>query len=163
MLSQLEPSTRYMKFGPILLIFYFGIGGYFEFSKFELQLPTFLLNANVLLQISYLTSPVWAIDIIERNVVSMKGVHLLISKKKNIALYYENVNLSSDYSCVYLVDESYHEINLPDTFNSHQYKILSHDITAWREITPCNNIDKPLVVYRFSGNIMTSITTLHTK
>ena len=23
------------------------------------------------------------------------------------------------------------------------------------EITPCNKIDKPLVVYRFSGNVMT--------
>ena len=28
------------------------------------------------------------------------------------------------------------------------------------EITPCNKIDKPLVVYRFSGNVMTSIITL---
>ena len=28
------------------------------------------------------------------------------------------------------------------------------------EITPCNKICKPLVVYRFSGNVMTSITTL---
>ena len=27
------------------------------------------------------------------------------------------------------------------------------------EITPCNKIDKQLVVYRFSGNVMTSITT----
>ena len=25
---------------------------------------------------------------------------------------------------------------------------------------PCNKIDKPLVVYRFSGNVMTFITTL---
>ena len=27
---------------------------------------------------------------------------------------------------------------------------------------PCNKIDKPLVVYRFAGNVMTSITTLRT-
>ena len=26
---------------------------------------------------------------------------------------------------------------------------------------PCNKIDKPLVVYRFSGNVMTSIIKLH--
>ena len=26
---------------------------------------------------------------------------------------------------------------------------------------PCNKIDKPLVVYRFTGNVMTSIITLH--
>ena len=30
------------------------------------------------------------------------------------------------------------------------------------EITPCNKISKPLVVYRFTGNVMTSITTLRT-
>ena len=40
--------------------------------------------------------------------------------------------------------------------------ILSYDIGSGSEITPCNKIDKPLVVYRFSGNVMTSITTLHT-
>ena len=28
------------------------------------------------------------------------------------------------------------------------------------EITPCNKVDKPLVVYRFSGNVMTFITML---
>ena len=27
---------------------------------------------------------------------------------------------------------------------------------------PCNKIDKPLVVNRFFGNVVTSITTLHT-
>ena len=39
---------------------------------------------------------------------------------------------------------------------------LSHDVASGSEITPCNKIDKPLVVYRFTGNIMTSITTLRT-
>ena len=29
-------------------------------------------------------------------------------------------------------------------------------------ITPCNKINKPLVIYKFLGNVMTSITTLHT-
>ena len=28
---------------------------------------------------------------------------------------------------------------------------LSHDIASESEITPCNKIDKPLVVYRFSN------------
>ena len=28
---------------------------------------------------------------------------------------------------------------------------------------PCNKIDKPLVVYIFTGNVMTSITTSRTK
>ena len=39
---------------------------------------------------------------------------------------------------------------------------LSNNDTSGSGITPCNKIDKPLVVYRFSGNIMTYITTLHT-
>ena len=39
---------------------------------------------------------------------------------------------------------------------------IYHDITSGSEITPCNKIDKPLVVYRFLGNVMTSITTLCT-
>ena len=39
---------------------------------------------------------------------------------------------------------------------------LSYDVASGSEITPCNKIDKPLVVYRFTGNVMTSIATLHT-
>ena len=39
---------------------------------------------------------------------------------------------------------------------------LSYDVVSGSEITPCNKMDKALVVYRFSGNIMTSITTLRT-
>ena len=35
---------------------------------------------------------------------------------------------------------------------------LSYDVTSGREITPCNKIDKPLVVYRFTGSVMTAIT-----
>ena len=34
---------------------------------------------------------------------------------------------------------------------------LSYDVASGSEITPCNKICKPLVVYRFSGNVMTSI------
>ena len=42
------------------------------------------------------------------------------------------------------------------------YHFLSYDVPSGSEITPCNKIDKPLVVYRFMGNVMTSITTLRT-
>ena len=38
--------------------------------------------------------------------------------------------------------------------------ILSIDVASGSEITTCNKIDKPLVVYRFTGNVMTSITKL---
>ena len=37
---------------------------------------------------------------------------------------------------------------------------LSHDVASGSKITPCNKIDKPLVVYIFSGHVMASITTL---
>ena len=40
--------------------------------------------------------------------------------------------------------------------------ILSYDFASGSEITPCNEIDKSLVVYRFKGNVMTSITTSRT-
>ena len=32
---------------------------------------------------------------------------------------------------------------------------LSYDVVSGSEITPCNKIDKLLVDYRFSGNVMT--------
>ena len=35
---------------------------------------------------------------------------------------------------------------------------LSYDVEPGSEIKPCIKIDKPLVVYRFTGNVMTSIT-----
>ena len=42
------------------------------------------------------------------------------------------------------------------------YLNLSYDVASGSEITPCNKICKPLVVYRLSGNVITSITTLRT-
>ena len=39
---------------------------------------------------------------------------------------------------------------------------LSYDVASGSDITPCNKIDKPLVVYRFTGNVLTSIATLRT-
>ena len=45
----------------------------------------------------------------------------------------------------------------------HTFKLfLSYDVAFLSEITPRNKIDKPLVVYRFTGNVLTSITTLRT-
>ena len=42
------------------------------------------------------------------------------------------------------------------------HHFITHDIASGSEITPCNKIDKPLVVYRFSGNVMTSKAALRT-
>ena len=39
---------------------------------------------------------------------------------------------------------------------------LSYDVASRSEITPCNKSIKPLVVYRFTGNVWTSITALCT-
>ena len=40
------------------------------------------------------------------------------------------------------------------------YYDLSYDVASESEIRPRNKIDKPLVVYRFTGNVMMSKTTL---
>ena len=42
------------------------------------------------------------------------------------------------------------------------YIVLAYDVASRSEITPCNKICKPLVVYRFTGNVITSITSLRT-
>ena len=42
------------------------------------------------------------------------------------------------------------------------YFKLSYDVAPGSEIMSCIKIDKPLVVYRFSGNVMTSIIVLRT-
>ena len=47
-------------------------------------------------------------------------------------------------------------------FKMYMLQKVSYHMTSGSEITPCNKICKPLVVYRFSGNVMTSITTLRT-
>ena len=38
--------------------------------------------------------------------------------------------------------------------------ILSHEVASGSDITLCNKFDKPLVDYRFTGNVMASILTL---
>ena len=43
------------------------------------------------------------------------------------------------------------------------YTALSHDDTSGIEITPCNIINKPLVVYRLVRNMMSIITLLKSK
>ena len=55
-----------------------------------------------------------------------------------------------------------HSINRRSYLSAHVLLNLSYDVASGSEITPCNKICKPLVVYRFSGKVMTSITTLRT-
>ena len=40
-----------------------------------------------------------------------------------------------------------------------KHMISLHDVAPGSDKTPCNKIDKPLMVYRFGGNLMTSIIT----
>ena len=49
-----------------------------------------------------------------------------------------------------------------DVFSQGELHNLSYDVVSGSEITPCNKIDKPLVVYRLTGNVMTSIIALLT-
>ena len=66
--------------------------------------------------------------------------------------------LFANVQCVYFVCTKNQE---PTT-----KALLSYDVASESKIARKNNamqkIDKPLVVYRFSGNVMTSITTLRT-
>ena len=39
----------------------------------------------------------------------------------------------------------------PASVKALKIPILSHDVAPGSDITPCNKIDKPLVVYRFSN------------
>ena len=41
-------------------------------------------------------------------------------------------------------------------------KFSSYDVASQSEIMSCNKIDIPPVVYGFTGNVMTSITTSRT-
>ena len=69
-------------------------------------------------------------------------------------------------TCSLHKDISYHSSfleNLSD-YETHTgiKMLLSYDVASGSEITLCNEICKALVVYRFTGNVMTSITTLCT-
>ena len=60
------------------------------------------------------------------------------------------------YSCT---SKKYNKFGVSKYIKSVQ-QFLSYDVAAGSEIRPCNKIDKPLVVYRYSGNVMTSTTKL---
>ena len=46
------------------------------------------------------------------------------------------------------------EYSLPASVTEFHARLsIAHDVVSGSEKTPCNKIDKPLVVYRFLGNI----------
>ena len=75
----------------------------------------------------------------------------------------EFISLTRGFTCSY---EST-LIKMPHCWKSHVMAqvilYLSYDDASGSEITPCNKICKPLVVYRFTGNVITFITTLRTR
>ena len=53
------------------------------------------------------------------------------------------------FSQIYAALASFYNV----TKNCKPYPFLSHDVTSESDITPCIKIDKPLVVYRFTGKL----------
>ena len=47
-------------------------------------------------------------------------------------------------------------VNYMVCFYMSTYHMTSHDVTSGSDITLCNKIDKPLMVYIFSENVMQS-------
>ena len=85
--------------------------------------------------------------------LNFRSFHLYYSQNRSALL----CKLKRDNSLLTIYSVNYFTmlIAIADLF-------LSYDVASGSEITPCNEIDKPLVVYRFTGNVMTSIATLRT-
>ena len=47
-----------------------------------------------------------------------------------------------------------HNCSVSNAVNAVKFYTLSYDVRSGSEITPCIKINKPLVVYRFWGNVM---------
>ena len=88
------------------------------------------------------------------------------TKRKNLLVY---KGLAIDYTAI-VSSKMQEQMTKYTTLSANGSKnvcnrytlILSYDVSSGNEITSCSKIDKPLVDYRFSGNVMTSVTTLHT-
>ena len=95
-------------------------------------------------------------------------VDMMYKKFENVKYGRIDVLKCSALSLSYKGEELSMLVLLPDTNdglsiledNLSAYQLLSYDVASGSEITPCNKMCKPLVVYRFTGNVMTSITTL---
>ena len=89
-----------------------------------------------------------------------------------LGTYYNTIDTHSKLQChmqIFNVLAGYACLKLHDMNPQRQifwrrcpYSNLSYDVASGSEITPFNKIDKPLVVYRFTGKVMTFITTLRT-
>ena len=101
---------------------------------------------------------------------------------KTVGDFYERQNCFMDY--IALMKESYtracntkiSNVNIAGYFNFNMSQNVTnkmselileyyhnYDVACGSELSPCNKIDKTLVVYRFSGNVMRSIMYIMTK
>ena len=55
-------------------------------------------------------------------------------------------------SVLFALIKIYTEKEIQNIFGN--YNLLSYDVTSESEIMPCIKMDKPLVVYNFSGKVM---------
>ena len=70
-------------------------------------------------------------------------------------------NIASVFNCVAVGLRVLYSQCIPLSFMITEIPIY-HNMTSRLEVMSCNKIDKLLVIYSFSGNVMTSITTLRT-
>ena len=103
----------------------------------------------------------FVLKILNRNKIltSIKGHNSVTNSKTNMTG--ENSNLDLVNVNAFIKNGQILSICSKD-FEQKRNSNLSYDVASGSEITPCNKICKPLVVYRFSGNVMTPTTTLRT-
>ena len=84
-------------------------------------------------------------------------VHITIRICDSICSTYSMVHFMQSLPVTFVLP-----ISVCSTHAKEQYwiDILSHDVASGSDITLFNKIGKPLMVYRFSGNVMTSIIML---
>ena len=73
------------------------------------------------------------------------GLNLTSGSSLSLKLHFLNID---SLSCEFLASWNAKLLSCK-TIGARSYLILSYDIASWSEITPCNKMDKPLVVYRF--------------
>ena len=70
---------------------------------------------------------------------------------------YTSIDILTFISMINLLSESSKNSKIDSNDKNSKTIYHNYDVASGSEITPCNKICKPLVVYRFSGNVMTSI------
>ena len=89
------------------------------------------------------------------------NISRLCYRKQNDRLWPRNATITDCRPTWHVTVRKGHKVGIVQPITV-QYRYLSYDVASGSEITPCNKICKPLVVYRFTGNVITSITTLRT-